>query len=151
MIIANSIASDGGFRRRLTKAIAVLMCVALPLPVPAQAPQALPERPAYAAMLRADHQRDSGALTEALAAYREALELFDAMAREQPDYKADVIARRREYCRTQIAAMEGRAADGPVTPAAQLALTGEQGAPLPTMGPPEAAPYQNRLSGPKSM
>lgn len=57
----------------------------------AQAPGPLPERPAYVAMLRADQHRDAGAPADAIAAYREALELFDALARERPDYKLSLI------------------------------------------------------------
>ncbi len=80
----------------------------------AEPPDALPERAAYVAMLRADQERDIGRAEAAAASYREALERFLKLASEQPDYKSEIVARRIAYCRSQLAELES--ASAPVPP-----------------------------------
>lgn len=63
---------------------------------------------AYKAVIQADLARDSGAIAEAQRLYRQALDLYDAIARKEPNWHPEIVEYRVSYCRSQIEALKGR-------------------------------------------
>ncbi|MCZ7593272.1 MAG: hypothetical protein M5U15_14550 [Kiritimatiellae bacterium] len=63
---------------------------------------------AYKAVIQADLARDNGAIAEAQRLYRQALDLYDAIARKEPNWHPEIVEYRVSYCRSQIEALKGR-------------------------------------------
>lgn len=92
----------------------VALLLAAPVTRAAESALALPEKPAYVEMLRADHFRDTGDAAKAAATYESALIMFQKLRQEQPDYKPASIDFRVDYCRKQLGTL--RAGGTPVAP-----------------------------------
>ena len=80
---------------------------------------------AYVAVVKADLARDGGAIAEARKRYQEALDLYVAIAKNDPNWHPDIVQFRIAYCRSQLEALRGRA-EGERPPEG---ASGPQGAP----------------------
>ena len=95
--------ADGMRLRMMTLAAAGFVAVAgVALAQGAGAP---PEKPAYVEMLKGDQYRERGERVKAAECYRQAIELFQVLRREQPAYKPDAIQYRLDYVRQQLEAL----------------------------------------------
>jgi hypothetical protein len=78
---------------------------------------------AYVAVVKADLARDGGAIAEARKRYQEALDLYTAIAKNDPKWHPDIVQFRIAYCRSQLEALRGRA-EGERPPAGEGAPHG---------------------------
>lgn len=60
---------------------------------------------AYVALVQADQARDREEWTPAVAGYRDALEQYQQLAKEHPDWEPDIVQYRITYCGNQIEAL----------------------------------------------
>lgn len=112
-------------------------------PVRAQSDLSQDQVAAYVTLVKADRARNRGALNEALAAYREAQQAFQAIARKDPRWQPEVVKYRLAYCENEIEKLSRPGAGGATSPASAAAaadqtssLVGETTAGAPALRPP---------------
>ncbi len=104
--------------RMMKKIVLIPALLFLLLSAPARAEKDLSQDQvaAYVAVVKADLARDGGAVAEARKHYQDALDLYLAIARNDPKWHPDIVQFRIAYCRSQLEALKGRAEGERVSP-----------------------------------
>lgn len=71
---------------------------------------------AYVAVVKADQARDAGQKDAAIKLYRDAMQKYQSIARQYPDWHPDVVQYRLSYCENEVSALQRRGEGSPARP-----------------------------------